>query len=83
MRALLTMLRTGRRVAGAKQVRRALRDRSAKLVFLARDADPAFVSSIREECLAQGVELCEDFSMKELGAAAGIQVGAAVCALLR
>ena len=59
------------------------RDGCAQLVFLARDADPALTARVREQCRAQGVEVAEGFTMRELGQAAGIQVGAAVAAVLK
>ena len=65
---MLTELKAGPRVVGAKQTRRALADGRAVRVFLAEDADP-------------GVERMS--ATRELGQACGIAVGAAVAALVR
>ncbi|MCI9679651.1 MAG: 50S ribosomal protein L7ae-like protein [Oscillospiraceae bacterium] len=80
---MLTQLRSRKKVTGVKQSARAVRDGCAQLVFLARDADPALTARVREQCRAQGVEVAEGFTMRELGQAAGIQVGAAVAAVLK
>lgn len=80
---MLNALHTGKKVMGVKQTRRAVRDGVAVRVFLARDADPALTDPVKTQCLAVGIPLCEQFTMRELGRAAGIQVGAAVAALVR
>ncbi len=79
---MLKELRSGRKVSGVKQSRRAIRDGLARTVFLARDADPAVIGPIRALCAERGVPVNDQFTMRELGQAAGIQVGAAVAALL-
>ena len=80
---MLKELRTGNRVSGAKQSRRAVRDGMAQAVYLARDADPAVIEPLRALCLEMGVPVIDDWTMRELGQAAGIQVGAAVVAVLK
>ena len=75
-------LAAGKKVSGVKQSRRAVRDGLAKTVFLARDADPAVIEPIRTFCLENHVPVIDQFAMRELGQAAGIQVGAAVVTLL-
>jgi len=71
------------KVVGVKQSRRAIREGKAAVVLLARNADPALTEPIGELCREQGIAVEEGFSMEELGKAAGIQVGAAVVAVLR
>ena len=71
------------KVVGVKQSRRAIREGRAERVFLASNADPALVSPIEQLCREREIRVDADFSMEELGRAAGIQVGAAVVALLR
>ena len=66
-----------------KQSRRVLRDGLARTVYLARDADPALTAPLRELCREADVPVDEHYAMRELGQAAGIQVGAAVVALLK
>ncbi len=71
------------RVSGAKQSRRAIRDGAARAVYLARDADPALTGPLRELCREKDVPVVDRYAMRELGQAAGIQVGAAVVTLLK
>jgi large subunit ribosomal protein L7A len=65
-----------------KQLRKALRDGKAAKVFVALDADPKLTGPVYAACQSGGVPLEEVPTMKELGAACDIEVGAAVAALL-
>ena len=76
-------LRSGKKVSGVKQSRRAVRENLARAVYLARDADPALTDPIRSLCQEKGVPVIDRCTMRELGQAAGIQVGAAVAAVLK
>ena len=80
---LLTELKNGAKVVGAKQVKRALASGRAQVVYLADDADPRVTEPIRAVCLETGVELRQIPGMRALGEACGIAVGAAVAALVR
>ena len=80
---MLDNLQAGEKVIGVKQSRRAVRDGLAKLVFLAYDADPALTEPIEGQCSEKEIPVVKEFSMKQLGQAAGIHVGAAVVALLQ
>ncbi len=80
---MLQKLKNGTKVVGAKQTKRALTDGRAKKVFYAGDADPALCRPILELCAEKAVEAVEIPSMKELGEACSIAVGAAVAALVR
>ena len=80
---MLEELKAKEKVVGVKQSRRAVRDGRALRVFLASDADPALTGPLREQCQAEEVPVTEDYTMGQLGQAAGIQVGAAVVALLK
>ena len=71
------------KVVGVKQSRRAIREGRALQVFLATNADPALTGPLAELCAAAGVPVEQAATMEELGKAAGIQVGAAVVAVLR
>ena len=71
------------KVVGVKQSRRAIREGRAVQVFLADNADPALTAPLAELCAAEGIPVERAATMEELGKAAGIQVGAAVVALLR
>lgn len=77
---MLEELSTARKVVGVKQSMRALREGRAARVFLACDADPAVTGRVEALCAAVPVE--RDATMAQLGAAAGISVGAAVVTLL-
>lgn len=80
---MLKELYSGKKVSGAKQSRRALLEGTAQTVYLAKDADPALTGPLRALCLERNVPVMDQWSMRELGQAAGIQVGAAVVTLLK
>ena len=80
---MLEELRSSENVVGAKQSRRAIRDGLAQRVFLAVDADPALTEPLSAQCEAAGIPTSSEFTMKELGQAAGIHVGAAVITVLK
>ena len=80
---MLTELETKNKIVGIKQLRKALREGTAEKVFVAADADPRLTDPIVEACKEAGVALEEAASMSELGKACGIEVGAAVAALIR
>ncbi len=79
---MLTELTAKQKVVGAKQVKRAVEAGRAVRVYLAADADPRVREPIAALCADRGVETEEAGSMKELGKACGISVGAAVAAML-
>ena len=70
-----------KRVVGTKQVLRALNGGNAARVFLAKDADPALVEPLLAACRAVGVPAVTEFTMSQLGRAAGIAVGTAAAAV--
>ncbi|MCD8145249.1 MAG: ribosomal L7Ae/L30e/S12e/Gadd45 family protein [Oscillospiraceae bacterium] len=80
---MLTRLKTGPKAVGAKQSRRAIADDRCACAFLAADADPNLTDPIRSLCREHDVPVEEVSTMKALGAACGISVGAAVAVLLR
>ena len=80
---MLKELRSREKVIGAKQSRRAIRDGLAQQVFLAADADPALTGPLAEQCRGCGIPVETGCTMRELGQAAGIQVGAAVVTFLK
>lgn len=77
-----TLKHAGKKTIGLKQTQRALEKGSVERVFVARDAEARVVRPIIELCRSQGVECVEVGSMFELGKACGIEVGAAVAAIL-
>ena len=80
---MLEKLKTESKVVGIKQLRRALKEQRASLVFLAKDADPALTEPLLAQCRSCGVETVCDVTMLELGKACGIAVGAAAAAIVR
>lgn len=77
---MLTELSNKTRVVGAKQVKRAVESGKAWTVYLAQDADPQITGSVAALCAEKSVKTQAVPSMKELGKACGISVGAAVAA---
>lgn len=72
-------------VIGAKQVRRAIADNASAVskVFVATDADVFVTKPVFDACSAADVQVIEVPSMKELGAACGMTVGAAAVLVKR
>ena len=80
---MLEELKQGNTVVGIKQLRRALDSGKVKKVFLAEDADPVLTDPIAQLCAETGGVECEAVqTMRALGAACGISVGAAAAAIL-
>ena len=79
---MLSELNSADKVAGAKQVKRALNDGRAKKLFLAADADPRVTEPLARLDKEKEVPVEEVSTMKELGAACSIAVGSAVAVLL-
>lgn len=69
-------------VVGAKQMRKALASGKARRVYLARNADPAITEPLEAMCRQNGVSCAWVKSMKDLGEAVGIEVGAAAAAAI-
>ena len=72
---MLDELKDAARVAGVKQLRRALAGGRARRVYLAKDADPQLTEPLARQAAEQGVETVWADSMKELGRARGPAVG--------
>ena len=77
---MLTELSGSNKVVGAKQAKRALNDGRARKVFVAGDADPRVTQPLAQLAVDKRVPVELVPTMKELGAACGIAVGAAVAA---
>lgn len=73
---------TIKKTVGIKQTQRALEKGIAKRVYVARDAEAQVLKPIVEMCNRQNIECIEVGSMAELGKACGIEVGAAVAAVI-
>ena len=69
-------------IVGAKQLKKALKNGTAHMVFLACNADPAITEPIAALCQQQAVDYAWVKSMTDLGHACGIEVGAAAAAAI-
>ena len=78
---MLEQLRHATKTIGLKQTIRLVEAGGAKCVYIAQDADERVVGKLRGLCSEKGVEVLAVESMKVLGKACGIDVGAAVAAL--
>ena len=79
---MLTELENAAKVAGVKQVRRALANGRAKRLYLAKDAYPDLTGPLEGRAAQQGVEVVWTDTMKALGRACGIAVGTAAAAII-
>lgn len=79
---MLEELKSAKKVVGIKQLRKALNAGSVKKVFIAEDADPLLTDPIAERCRQLNIPAISVPTMKQLGAACSICVGAAVAAIL-
>ncbi|MCY8057038.1 50S ribosomal protein L7ae-like protein [Bacillus inaquosorum] len=69
-------------IIGTKQTVKALKRGSVKEVVVAKDADPILTSSVVSLADDQGISVLMVESMKKLGKACGIEVGAAAVAII-
>ncbi|MVP02263.1 ribosomal L7Ae/L30e/S12e/Gadd45 family protein [Paenibacillus lutrae] len=67
---------------GTKQATKSVELGKALEVIVAKDADPRMIDKIVNLCLKSGIEITYVDSMKLLGKACGIDVGAAVAAII-
>lgn len=79
---MLADLKSAKKVTGAKQVTRALKNGGVRRVFLAQDADPRVTEPVAALCREREVETESVPTMTELGSACGIAVGSAVAAII-
>ena len=79
----LALLGQKKLAVGAKQLRKALHSGTAEQVFLARNADPAITEPLVALCEKYSAPLYWTRTMKELGEACGIEVGASAAAAVK
>jgi large subunit ribosomal protein L7A len=70
-------------VVGTKQTVRALKEGKVQEVIIAEDADPFIIDKIMEAAKEANIPVTKVDSMKKLGKACKIQVGAAAVAIIR
>jgi large subunit ribosomal protein L7A len=80
---MISKLKTHKRVVGAKQVKRALYSSNAEMVFVADDAEKKVTKEIVELCNSKQIQIIHVNTMEDLGKACGIDINAAVAALLK
>lgn len=76
-------LNSENKVVGAKQVRRALNASEVQTVYIADDAEVEITSDIVKHCEDKQIQIVRVNNMKKLGDACGIDINAAVAALLK
>lgn len=79
---MLEELKTANKVVGIKQLRKALQAETAKKVFIAADADPLLTEPLSERCRQLQIAVISVPTMRQLGMACGLTVGAAAAAIL-
>lgn len=72
----------GKLSIGTKQAMKAVELGNAMEVFIAQDADPRITHKMVHLCNKMGVQVTFVDSMKLLGKACGIEVGAAIAAVV-
>ncbi len=70
-------------VIGIKQVTKAVKRGLASEVFIAEDADERVIGPLKLLCDENNITVTQVSTMKELGKACSIEVGAAAVAVLR
>jgi len=70
-------------VIGTKQTKKAIEQGKAQEVIVAKDADDKVTAPIISMCRDRGIAVVPVDSMRELGKACGIEVGAAAVAILK
>ena len=80
---MLSELLNGPRAIGLKQSQRAVKEGKALGAWVAEDAEPHVIRPFLALCQQNGVPVHPVASMGELGAACGIDVGAAVAVSLQ
>ncbi|PCK23570.1 50S ribosomal protein L7ae-like protein [Bacillus pumilus] len=69
-------------IIGTKQTVKALKRDSVKEIVVAKDADPTLTASVMKLAQEKDVDILMVDSMKKLGKACGIEVGAAAVAIM-
>jgi len=79
---VLESLKDANKAVGVKQTVKAIEKGSAKVVFVAKDAEERVVGKVIELCNKRSIEIKYVDTMKMLGKACNIDVGAAVACTL-
>jgi len=80
---LLEFKKQNKLKVGAKQAFRAISEGKAETLYVAKDSEEHVVKNVLDAAKAKDVEIVYVDSMKELGKACGIDVGAAAAVVLK
>lgn len=80
---MLELLKGNNKAIGIKQSLKVVEANNAKIVFIARDADEKITGGLKELCNTNSIEIFYADTMKQLGKACGIEVGASAVCLLK
>jgi len=80
---VIELLKGSSKAIGIKQSLKAVEADSVKMVFLAGDADEKIISGLKIICQQKNIEVFYVETMKQLGKACGIEVGASAVCLLK
>ena len=80
---MLSELKNSPKVVGVRQLRKAVGRDEVRRVFLADDADPAVTEPVEALARQRAVPITRVPTMRELGLACGITVGASAAGLLK
>lgn len=73
----------GHKLIGLKQSRRAVKEGLVREAYVAEDVEERLARPFLEACVEASVPITKVPTMKELGQAAGIDIGAAVVVILK
>lgn len=71
-----------KRIVGLKQTLKAIRNGTAKRVYVAENADNFIKQSVFDACSDKKLQIIYVNNMKELGDACGIDIGASTAAII-
>lgn len=80
---MLEGLKTARKVVGIKQSTRAVKEGTASVAYVAKDAYRHVIQQLETLCIEKSIEVIMVDTMEELGKACGIEVGAASAIVLK
>lgn len=80
---MLDLIKVGNVVIGTKQTLKTIKEKNARLVYLARDVDEHISDDVESACKEYNVEIFYVDSMEELGKACGISRKTASAALTK
>lgn len=72
-----------KRIVGLKQTVKAVKNGTAKKVYVAEDADDYIKQSVLDACSDKNIQIIYINNMKELGDACGIDIGASTAAIVK